>query len=360
MKNSVKGALAAAAATFALNAGATNNTPTPAPTGPVVTNTVTNQNTIKTEGSKGGDVKIGDGALSPTSRSGSRSTSDANASLVDNSQQTIDASNHTQFKAGAATNVPSAAGIFALKNCVSSISIGLGGGNVYAGYGGLSFSFTGSGALAISFDENGKKKTITTNELAMMNAEDRAKALTSLSADDQEKAMCIASQFQGEMIRETARLEAEYKVAIARNRTDEYLAELRAKVAVELEAMRQAGMIVHTAMLHECALAVVPGQPITVPRGDTNKARSTDKHADGSLKEHAKCTNRADEAMSIISGRSGIVARRPVYVEPTESVFSVRQHFITPANAPSAPAVPAAAAPVAAPAAAASAPEPGK
>ena len=177
--------------------------------------------------------------------------------------------NNSVYKAGAAANIPQAAAILATKQCSSSFSFGAGGGNVYAGYGGLSFGFVGSEAVALTGKMKVDGETVevayTIPELADLAPTERAPVFANLRKGEQEKATCL----MGNYIAQERSLQKAYdqatKVAeINANahttstsinaQANMYIAEVQANSAVQVEQTRAIGQAFNQTVTHSCNL----------------------------------------------------------------------------------------------------------
>lgn len=179
--------------------------------------------------------------------------------------------NNSVYKSGAAANIPQAAAIFATKSCVSSTSIGLGGGNVYAGYGGLSFSHVGSEAVSLvgTMDVDGEEVKVAYSipELADLSPADRAPIFAELRSGEQDKATCLMSNYIAKERALTKAYDQATKVAeinaeahIAGKSIDAqanmYIEEVRAKGAVDKAKTEAIGEAFNQTVKHACNLGV--------------------------------------------------------------------------------------------------------
>lgn len=179
--------------------------------------------------------------------------------------------NNSVYKSGAAANIPQAAAIFATKSCVSSTSIGLGGGNVYAGYGGLSFSHVGSEAVSLvgEMTVNGEKVDVayTIPELADLDAVERAPIFKELRKGEQAKATCLMGNYIAqeraltkayEQATGVAKINADaHTSGIAINaQANMYIAEVQAKGAVDVVKTQAIGEAFNQTVKHACNLGI--------------------------------------------------------------------------------------------------------
>tara|TARA_R110002126_G_scaffold291807_1_gene459635 strand:+ start:66697 stop:68319 length:1623 start_codon:yes stop_codon:yes gene_type:complete len=202
-----------------------------------------------------------------TSNSGNSENSNSQNTEVGGNNSSY--TNNSTYKSGAAANIPQAAAIFATKSCVSSTSVGLGGGNVYAGYGGLSFSHVGSEAVSLvgEMTVNGEVVDVayTIPELADLSPVDRAPIFTELRKSEQEKATCL----MGNYIAQERALTKAYKQAtgvaqinaeahtsgIAINaQANMYIEEVRAKGAIDHAKTEAIGAAFNQTVKHACNL----------------------------------------------------------------------------------------------------------
>lgn len=204
-----------------------------------------------------------------TSNSGNSENSNSQNTEVGGNNSSY--TNNSTYKSGAAANIPQAAAIFATKSCVSSTSVGIGGGNVYAGYGGLSFSHVGSEAVSLvgEMTIDGEKVDVayTIPELADLSPVDRAPIFTELRKGEQEKATCLMGNYIAQERALTKAYEQATGVAninadahtsgIAINaQANMYIAEVQAKGAVDVAKTQAVGEAFNQTVKHACNLGI--------------------------------------------------------------------------------------------------------
>lgn len=215
-----------------------------------------------------------------TSNSGNSENSNSQNTEVGGNNSSY--TNNSTYKSGAAANIPQAAAIFATKSCVSSTSVGIGGGNVYAGYGGLSFSHVGSEAVSLvgEMTIDGEKVDVayTIPELADLSPVDRAPIFTELRKGEQEKATCLMGNYIAQERALTKAYEQATGVAninadahtsgIAINaQANMYIAEIQAKGAVDVAKTTAIGEAFNQTVKHACVLGVT-----VINTGDNKQA----------------------------------------------------------------------------------------
>lgn len=227
------------------------------------------------------------------------STANNGGNSLTGGNNNIDASDHSIYKFGAASNIPSAAAIFATKECTSSSSFGIGGGTVYSGYAGISFSYVPSGALELkATTENGKEASYTIVEFANFDPEQRAEITSAMSFENANLASCLASNYAKQESVLTKAYKQAIEVARLRGQVDMYLGELEAKKAKDVAQIENAGNNLGIAMKHFCAEAV--GQhPVTVPSGNTQNEANRNKDT-----EHAACFKIGKQLADILTNNT--------------------------------------------------------
>jgi hypothetical protein len=114
----------------------------------------------------------------------------------------------SSYKGASATNIAGAAQHFALRNCVSSTSVSVGGGSVTGVYLGVGFNRTASGAVNLSVTkEDGTTVHLTIPELADTESTKRGPFLANLDEKGQALALCLTGQYQAEDRRLTRQFE---------------------------------------------------------------------------------------------------------------------------------------------------------
>jgi hypothetical protein len=186
-------------------------------------------------------------------------------------------SSYTSYnKSGAATNIPQAAAIMVTKNCVSSLNVGIGGGNVYAGYGGLSFAYVGSGAVElkgmVTVGEGADAKQVEANytipELADLKAHERTPIFDTLRGDDPELATCLMGNYIAQERSLTKAYEQATKVAninadahvngiVIQAEAKMFIAALDAKNKIDVQRIITLGEAFNTGVDHLCLANVV-------------------------------------------------------------------------------------------------------
>jgi hypothetical protein len=204
-----------------------------------------------------------------TSNSGNSKNSNSQNTEVGGNNSSY--TNNSVYKSGAAANIPQAAAIFATKSCVSSTSVGLGGGNVYAGYGGLSFSHVGSEAVSLvgEMTVNGEVVDVayTIPELADLSPVERAPIFNELRKGEQAKATCLMGNYIAQERALTKAYEQATGVAninadahtsgIAINaQANMYIAEVQAKGAVDVAKTQAIGEAFNQTVKHACNLGI--------------------------------------------------------------------------------------------------------
>ena len=182
--------------------------------------------------------------------------------------------NNSVYKGAAAANIPQAAAVFATKSCVSSTGFGIGGGNVYAGYGGLSWSHVGSEAVALTGTIEGAdgeeiEVAYTIPELADMSAQERAEIVHDLSGSEAAKATCLMSNYQAQERALTKAYEQATKVAEINAKSNIAGQKISGYTQIKVEEVRQAGQAQTAAVeaqgrLAEIGMRHICNQAVTV------------------------------------------------------------------------------------------------
>jgi hypothetical protein len=203
-------------------------------------------------------------------------TSNSGNSKNKNTQNTNVGGNNSSYssynKSGAAANIPQAAAILATKSCVSSLSVGIGGGNVYAGYGGLSFAYVGSGAVelegTVMVDGKKVKANYTIPELANLDVDKRTPIFATLRGDDPELATCL----MGNVIEKERFLTKAYEQATdvaninagahttglaIQAQAKVFIAQLEAKTKLDAIKIEALGEAFNTGVKHICLANIV-------------------------------------------------------------------------------------------------------
>lgn len=292
---------------------------------------------ISSATAKSGDLIVKEGALSPSASStqeqeltATQNNDQRQVATQETTQQTTvsqDGNNADQrqsvdardqsthiFKSGAASNQAAAASHFALKACVSSLSVNLNGGGVFGVYGGIGINHTGSGAVNVTFKgPDGKDMAVTIPEMADMSATTRAYAISDLPEKGKALAMCLTSNFHAELRAQELAYQQSIGVANIQGLTATTIASINRDRDVAVTQITEAGKLANTAMTHFCALAT-DKHPVTIPTGGTAPAnRNFPK--DGGVTEHQECTDNARTALGIIKD-AGTTTAVPTFATP--------------------------------------------
>lgn len=254
-------------------------------------------------------------------------------------QSTNVAGNNSSYSSvteiGAATNIPQAAAIFSTKACKSSFGLGAAGGETHAGYGGFSFNYVGSEAVALtgSVEIGGEQVEVayTIPELADKNPQERAEIFENLSGSDQELATCLMGEYQQkqraltqayDQALDVARLNAQTQIVGKKidGYTDIMVETIKANAGVDREIVRQNGEIAQIGMKHKCnqsGLIVKTGEHTEEVVAET-LAIPRDKLKEG-FSGHEDCGIRTAGAMKNIDAHE----RRPITVDVNYNQFDL-------------------------------------
>jgi hypothetical protein len=240
-----------------------------------VTGTITDKSI--TEIAAGSDNKLTQEQLNQQDTDVDLNNSNSGNSKNKNTQNTSVGGNNSSYtnyhKSGAATNIPQAAAILATKNCVSSLNVGFGLGEVYAGYGGLSFAYVGSGAVELKgtvLDDTGNEvaANYTIPELADLAPQKRTPIFDTLRGSDPELATCLMGNYIAQERSLTKAYDQATKVAninadahvngiVIQAEAKMFIASLQAKNNIDVQRIVTLGEAFNAGVRHFCGLEAV-------------------------------------------------------------------------------------------------------